>query len=51
MQTDNYYDWECEMFRLLLLYNHEHIGRFSKLRYCTFKFDFCDGEKHVLTLS
>ena len=29
---ENCFDYECEIFRLLLLYEHEYIGRFSNLQ-------------------
>ena len=32
-QLENSYEKECEIFRVLLLYEHEHIMRFSNLRY------------------
>ena len=31
------YNQECEIFRVLFLYEHIHIGRFSNLHQCTFK--------------
>ena len=30
-QLDNYKDLECETFRAILSYKHEHIRRFSNL--------------------
>ena len=43
-QLENSSDYECEIFRVLPLYGHEHIGRFSNLHQCTFKdfFSKCD---------
>ena len=34
---ENSYDYEREAFRILFLYEHKHIGRFSNLYLCTFK--------------
>ena len=32
IQLDNFYDQECEIFRVVFLYEHEHIARFSNLQ-------------------
>ena len=32
IQLENSYDQECEIFRVVFLYEHEHIGRFSNLQ-------------------
>ena len=34
---ENSLDTECEMFRLLFLYEHKHMRRFSNMNQCTFK--------------
>ena len=34
---ENYLHYECEIFRVLFLYEPEHILKFSNLHYCTFK--------------
>ena len=36
-KLDNFLDQECEVFRMLLLYENKHEGRFSNLHQCTFK--------------
>ena len=37
---ENSWDSECQIFRVLVLYEHKHIGRFSNLHWYTFKLDF-----------
>ena len=41
---ENYKDLECEVFRVMLSYKHEHIGRFSNLHWYTFKTIACRHE-------
>ena len=36
-QLENSKDSECNIFRILSLYEHKHMERFSNLHYCTFK--------------
>ena len=36
IQLENFYDQECEIFRIVFLYEHEHIGRFSNLQKISF---------------
>ena len=36
-QLENSQDQECEVFRVLFLYEHKNIERFSNLHNCTFK--------------
>ena len=35
-QLENSYNYGCEIFRVLILYEFEYIGKFSNLHYCTF---------------
>ena len=32
MQLENFYDQELEIFRVVFLFEHEHIGRFLNLQ-------------------
>ena len=43
-KLNNSYDYECKIFRVVFLYEHEHIERISNLHKCTFKdfFSKCD---------
>ena len=33
---ENSYEKECEIFRVLCLYEFEYMGKFSNLHWCTF---------------
>ena len=43
-KLNNSYDYECKIFRVVFLYEHEHIERISNLHKCTSKdfFSKCD---------
>ena len=41
-------DLECEIFRVLFSHERNHIGRFSNLHWCTFKFKLSSQEINII---
>ena len=48
-QLENSWNSECEILRILFLYEHKHMERFSDLHECTFK--YTSSPRHVSCLS